>query len=164
MPTPTYTPLANLTLGAAASSVTFSSIPATYRDLICVVVPKSSTTGDTLLMRFNGDQNNHYSNQFMRGNGSTASAVSNTTSTGFGLCSTALNRNTTGLQTISNIMDYSVNNKHKTAITRASNGSTGVDAIVGRWPNTAIVTSITILPTTGTITAGSTFALYGVIA
>ena len=36
MPTPTYTPLATVTLGTSAASVTFSSIPATYRDLILI--------------------------------------------------------------------------------------------------------------------------------
>jgi hypothetical protein len=36
MPTSTYVALATTTLGATAASVTFSSIPATYRDLLLV--------------------------------------------------------------------------------------------------------------------------------
>ena len=62
MPTPTYTPLANVTLGAAASSVTVGSIPATYRDVICVVVAEGSTTLQGRI-RLNSDTGSAYSYQ-----------------------------------------------------------------------------------------------------
>jgi hypothetical protein len=53
MPTPTYTPLATVTLGTTAASVTFSSIPATYRDLIFVLSGLGGSANITL--RYNGD-------------------------------------------------------------------------------------------------------------
>jgi hypothetical protein len=40
----TYTPIASITLGATATSVTFSSIPSTYTDLILVM--NGSSTSD----------------------------------------------------------------------------------------------------------------------
>jgi hypothetical protein len=58
MPTSTYTALANLTLGTAASSITFSNIPATYRDLILITSARSSTTAtgvDAIFLRYNSD-------------------------------------------------------------------------------------------------------------
>jgi hypothetical protein len=54
MPTPTYTPLATVTLGSSASSVTFSSIPGTYRDLILIFDGTGSGTTGNLRMTFNG--------------------------------------------------------------------------------------------------------------
>jgi hypothetical protein len=74
MPTPTYTPLATVTLGSSASSVTFSSIPATYRDLILVVDGTTNATHN-VGMRFNGDTGNNYFMVTAFGNGSTTSSV-----------------------------------------------------------------------------------------
>ena len=53
----TYTPIATQTLGSAAASVTFSSIPQGYTDLVLVDNVKSASgAGDSELdVRFNGD-------------------------------------------------------------------------------------------------------------
>jgi hypothetical protein len=37
MPTPTYDLIESTALGSSASSITFSSIPSTYRDLVLVI-------------------------------------------------------------------------------------------------------------------------------
>ena len=56
----TYTPIASITLGAATSSVTFSSIPQTYTDLI--VIFNGRTDGDeNTNLQFNSDTTNNYS-------------------------------------------------------------------------------------------------------
>jgi predicted Abi (CAAX) family protease len=162
MPTPTYTPLANVTLGSAASSVTFGSIPATYGDLICVVV----ATGSTSLagrLRLNGDTGTNYHFQRMSGSGST------TTGANGGFASVVLSdiarATTTGaLQININIMDYSATNKEAIIIGRAGNAENGTEAFANGWDNTAAVTSVQIFTSTGNWAAGSTFALYGVIA
>jgi hypothetical protein len=59
MPTPTYTPLANVTLGATAATVTFGSIPATMRDLVVIVNGTTSSNVFTGL-RFNSDSGSNY--------------------------------------------------------------------------------------------------------
>jgi len=64
--TDTYRPLATITLGSTASSITFSSIPATYRDLIIVGNP----LGAEAAARFNGDSGSNYNGVQMWGNGS----------------------------------------------------------------------------------------------
>jgi hypothetical protein len=163
MGTPTYTPLANVTLGSAASSVTFGSIPATYRDLICVVVAEGSTTLQGRI-RLNGDTGSNYNYQRMSGSGSSATAASATGQTS-GFVSAIAQATTTGaLQMNINIMDYSATNKHTTIISRADQAANGTEAFANRWANTAAVTSVQILTSTGNWAAGSTFALYGVIA
>jgi hypothetical protein len=163
MPTPTYTPIANVTLGSAASSLTFSSIPATYRDLICVVVASGSTTLQGRI-RINGDSGSNYTYQRMSGSGSAASAASSSPGTEGFISAIAQATTTSALQTNISIMDYSATNKWKTIISRADNSANGTEAFANTWRNTAAVTSVQILTSTGNWASGSTFALYGVIA
>ena len=72
--------LATITLGSAASTVTFSSIPATYRDLR-LVINASGTGGNGLVkVQFNGDTStSNYFDVGMYGDGSSAGSESHTT-------------------------------------------------------------------------------------
>jgi hypothetical protein len=158
MPTPTYTPLATVTLGASASSVTFSSIPATYRDLI-FIVDGTATANSVLTIRYNGDSGSNYGRVLMLGNGSTTLAAADTqTSNRVGAFRTDRSN------FIHQIMDYSATDKHKTSLTRQSAASFEVAAFAGRWANTAAVTSIVAAFDSNQFAAGCTFSLYGVIA
>jgi len=158
LPTPTYTPLATVTLGGTAASVTFSSIPATYRDLI-VVVNATGTTGLQARMRFNSDSGSNYS--FVRMGGDTFGAASSS-----GTDTSVIIGNFTGTPhaLIINIMDYSATDKHKTVISRSNVSSSAAEAFANRWANTAAITSVQVNTSTSTWAAGSTFSLYGVIA
>lgn len=161
MPTPTYTPLANVTLGSAASSVTFGSIPATFRDLICVVVATGSTTLQGRI-RLNSDSGSNYSYQRMSGSGSSATATEQSSQSS-GYVSAIAQATTTGqLQMSINIMDYSATDKHTTIVSRADQAANGTEAFANRYANTAAVTSVQILTSTGNWAIGSTFALYGI--
>jgi hypothetical protein len=164
MPTPTYTPLANLTLGSAASTVTFSSIPATYQDLIVIFTGTTVTTTNYTIIRLNGTTSG-YSSQGLSGDGLNVQAATNVNGT------TTISSNfftqphsTNRLQTTLNIMDYSATNKHKTILVRTDQAAAGTDAFANRWANTAAVISISFAPNAQNWAAGSTFALYGVIA
>jgi hypothetical protein len=163
MSTPTYTPLANIVLGSAASSVTFSSIPSTYRYLICVVVAQGSVNIEGR-MRFNGDSGANYFFQRMSGSGSTATAGGGIGQTTGRLSQIAQATTTGALQMNIDIMDYSATDKHTSALSRANQSANGTEAFVNRWANTATVTSVQILTTTGNWASGSTFSLYGIIS
>jgi hypothetical protein len=166
MPTPTYTPLATVTLGASASSVTFSSIPATYRDLIIVDSSRSArvSTVDFLLFRVNGDTGSNYSRVAMYNVSNTPTSVAQTLTVFTADTRTAANStaNTFGIG-VSQIMDYSATDKHKTVLIRTS-APNFTYASANRWANTAAITSINLFMENGNIAAGSTFSLYGVIA
>jgi hypothetical protein len=150
MPTPTYTPLATTTLGSSASSLTFSSIPATYRDLVLVI---SSTTVVDMLARLNGDTGSNYFRVFMIDNAGSGSSGSQTnTSVAFGF----------GENQIFQFMDYSATNKHKTILCRMNTASSRVEADAQRWANTAAITSILIYGSAGNLPAGTSFSLYGI--
>jgi hypothetical protein len=163
MPTPTYTPLANVTLASATSSLSFSSIPATYRDLI--LIGNVQAQSDSFLqyrLRVNGDTGANYNNVRMENSGGStlSSADSNATEMTF------FSTSTSGVFSamITNFMDYSATNKHKTLIARSSGPQNTVGAQASRWANTAVITSITILTPSGQFTVGSSWSLYGVIA
>lgn len=165
MPTPTYTALATVTLGSSASSVTFSSIPATYRDLILVINGGIATGSSNFLIALNSDTTNaNYSMVQMSGTGSaTESTVGSGNGTRYlnyyGFPSTDLNTVIT-----TQIMDYSATDKHKTFLTRSNNAGNGVTALANRWANTAAVTSVQVIGESQNIRTGSTVNLYGVIA
>ena len=159
MPTPTYTPLANLTLGSTASSVTFSSIPATYRDLILVGNYTGSAAGENVTMRFNGDSGSNYSRVAMFGNSSGSGSFSQSNQMFSAIYGSFRSHG------IAQIMDYSATDKHKTTVMRTENTQQSeVVATASRWASTEVVNSIALIPVTGTFSSGSTFALYGIVA
>jgi hypothetical protein len=160
-----YIPLATVTLATTSSSVTFSNIPATYRDLILVSSVIHTGAGGHQ-MRVNGDTGSNYPFVQMFGDGSAATSNSGTLSyfTPF----TNSNPGTTSpVLGISQFLDYSATDKHKTMLlTNSSEGTTAspmVTRIAARWANTAAITTIVCFPVSTTIAAGSTFNLYGIV-
>ena len=159
MPTPTYTPLANLTLTGSAASVTFSSIGQGFRDLRLIVSGTTTTsTVDALSVRLNADTGSNYSFVYATGDGSTASSGgTTTTSASVGLIGTS--------QSVSTVdfLDYSATDKHKTMLGRGNTPGWGTRMNAARWANTSAVTSILVFTEANlNFAAGSTFALYGI--
>ena len=159
----TYTPIATTTLGSAQASVTFSSISGSYTDL--VIISSAFTANLDMVLQFNGDTGTNYSVTLLEGTG-TAARSDRYTAQSF------LQLDAYGYPQASNpnVGVYSINNyantfTYKTLIGRSSNGSAGVDAVVGLWRNTAAINQIVFKTFTGgNINAGSTFTLYGIKA
>lgn len=158
------TALANLTLGASASTVTFSSISGSYRDLILVVTAKSSASGWESRITVNSDTGANYSVIGMYNNPSTLSAYAPTAQSVmkfgfFGVLST-----TTSVQWVTHFIDYSATDKHKIALSQIGQTGDGlIDLSTNRWVNTgSAITQLVVFPGSGTWSSGSTFALYGV--
>lgn len=165
MGTPTYIALATTTLASNTSTVTFGSIPSGYRDLIVVINTKTNTAGpDSMGVRFNADTGSNYSNVRMVGSSGGVSSYSDTTSVAYiGVPASSSNP----LSVILHIMDYSATDKHKTILSRGSQGDGWVTLHSGRWANTAAITSLTITPPPGsswTMSTGGTLSLYGIRA
>ena len=159
MPTATYTPLATVTLGSAAASVTFSSIPATYRDLI-LVIGGGSASGQNIYIRNNGDTGSNYSYVWMVGTGSTTISQSGTRDA----ATVGSMFNSQG-NAIIQLMDYSATDKHKTYLGRSGNAANETFAGASRWANTAAITSMVVfLAGSANWNSATTFSLYGVIA
>lgn len=165
MPTPTYTPLANITLASSASTITFSSISQAYKDLIIVTSLVSSGTYASSSMRLNGDTGSNYS--YVYAVDGPSSFAGTTTAQGLFWSGFASGGNVT---TILQVMDYSATDKHKTTLARMNkfdSEANNVGMAAFRWASTSAVTSFSIY-SSGTygnpFAAGTTVALYGVAA
>lgn len=167
MPTQTYTPIATNTLASATSTLTFSSIPGTYTDLVIVAntIIASGSTFPECSLRFNSDTATNYSNTYFLGTGSSVitgrGSNYNYADCGY-LSANSGNPNTR----IINIMNYANTTTNKTVISRASsdNGAQ-VTAYANLWRKTPeAINSITIFTQSGNYAIGSTFTLYGIKA
>jgi len=156
----TYTPVAPMqTLSSPASSVTFSSIPGTFKDLVLVCNFKNTAGQTDNGVRFNSDSTSSYSRTQLYGTGSAAGSNrgSNETSMNFlGYIGT-----TWGVS-IMQIMNYSNTTTFKTALTRDNGASDQVITAVGMYRSTGAITSLYIFPASGTYDTGSMFSLYGI--
>jgi len=159
----TYNVIASTTLGSNQTSVTFSTIPSTYTDLVMVANTRLVAGGSTnYVVTFNGDTGSNYSLTFLYGDGSVA---------GSGRASNVSNIDTAYFPNYSqlgaiiyNINNYSNTTTHKTIISRSGQTAERTSAYVGLWRNTAAITSMTINGGTNNIVSGSTFTLYGIKA
>jgi hypothetical protein len=164
MPTPTYDLIASNVLGTATSSVSFTSISGSYRDLIIVVNGLGNGGEINADLRFNSDSGNNYSFVRMRGSGTAASSSTGTSKT---VITTELGFSNTEQRNhqIMQIMDYSATNKHKTVlISENSNGVYGVISAAARWANTSAITSVEVRSTTNSFDTGTSFYLYGIVS
>ena len=165
----TYDPIATQTLGSAAGSVTFSSIPSTYTDLVLVVNARKDTsvTVDAFYCRFNGDGATNYSWTSLAGDGSTA--YSERTSNDSYCRLANLPGNNTGTlvfgTAIVNFQNYANTSTNKTMISRGSTAGGEVMASVSLWRSTAAINSFVLYTAgLGNWASGSSFTLYGIKA
>lgn len=157
MPTATYNPLATVTLGSSASSVTFSSIPATYRDLILVADALGTGTATASLVLNTDATTTNYNRQVFLTDGTTNQQGAFNSNAAFAI-------NTAGRTlAIFQIQDSSATDKHKTTLYRTTDPD--ADTMMGamRWSNTAAVNSVR-LSTGGSFAIGSRFDLYGIVS
>jgi hypothetical protein len=155
----TYVALANITLGSSASQVTFSSIPATFRDLI--LVAEGTLTGSSVGvgLRYNSDAGSNYQSVIISGSGTAAGAAGNA---GTNIADVAFFGDTSKMNFITQIMDYSATDKHKTLLSRSNQGGTFVLLYTSRWANTAAITSVGVFALTNAFASGTTLSLYGI--
>lgn len=160
MPTPTYDLIASNVLTSSASSVTFSSIPATYRDLVVVVTSTASTDTQFQIRPNSATTNLSSVSAEARTDGTTYSATFNDIGGVFLYNYLGSTRSTQIVQ----LLDYAQTDKHKTILLRLNNASNGVSMHAGRWASTTAITSLDVVISSGTFNSGSTFYLYGIVS
>jgi peptide methionine sulfoxide reductase MsrA len=155
----TYEPIATTTLGSAASSITFSSIPATYTDLRLVLFFNS----DAPRIQLNSDTGSNYSETRLRGDGSSASSIRNTSQTVARIANESSSSEWN--MTTVDIFSYA-GSTHKTYLCQFSQDKNGTGAsgvMVGLWRDTSAINTILIFPASGNFDTGTTATLYGIL-
>ena len=160
----TYTPIASTTL-AGATSYTFTSIPATYTDLILIGnLIQSGSAINSYIQVGNGsvDTGSNYSQTIIYGNGSSAVSTRVTNQTAWwadyaGAPGTGSDYNT-GIWQFQN---YSNATTYKSTLMRTGKATNGIDLMLGLWGSTSSINTIKYFSSqnlTGTLT------LYGIAA
>lgn len=165
----TYEAIATQTLGSAAASITFSSIPSTYTDLVLVIGSLGmNSDGSAGRLRFNGDTGSNYSNTVITGNGSAASSSRESGTSSIRIYGAVIGptANTNNDNVIVHIQNYANTTTNKTVLVRSNLPARETIAGVGMWRNTAAINSVTVVSYNGTdlFVTGSTFSLYGILA
>lgn len=167
--------IATTTVGAGgASSIDFTSIPQTYTDLYVVYSLRSNRSSggfsDGALMRFNGSTSAIYTTRTLVGNGSSASSLTDASSTlgiynYIGAVSNTATSNTFGNGS-AYIPNYagSTNKSVSVDAVGENNNTTAYQGIIsGIWASTAAITQVNLRPEIGTLyLEGSTASLYGI--
>ena len=156
----TYEPIATSTVsGSTTRSVTVSSIPGTYTDLILVTNGTAVGPSDCTIY-FNGSQATNYSWTRLYGNGSTTSSTTTANQDGITIGTLW----TTIGNTIISIQNYANTTTYKSILSRNNSPSNYVGAFAGLWRSTAAITSVTFYSGNEYISAGTVVSLYGIKA
>jgi hypothetical protein len=163
-----YESIATTTVGASAvSSITFSSIPATYTHLQLRGSALCSSNGGNIQIRFNSDTGSNYSMHYIAGGGASVIVGATASTTAITLCEGVNGTSSTfPAGVVTDVLDYTNTNKYTTIRSLGgqdsnNGGRDDIGLFSGAWLNTAAITSIVILPS-GNFNQYTQFALYGI--
>jgi hypothetical protein len=164
-----YESIATFSGSGTPTSITFSSIPSTYKHLQIRMIARDSraVTLEGYLIQFNSDTAANYSDHLLYGDGASAASISNVSSTymsPYAIASANASANVYGVSII-DILDYANTNKYKTIRALSgidNNGSGAIGFSSGNWRSTSAITSVTVGAQVGNWQANSSFALYGI--
>ena len=163
----TFELISTTVLASTASSVTFSSIPSTYKHLQVRLTMSSSTALNDLALQFNGDTGANYAWHILTGTSTSAVSQAGTSQNSIRSVGHNGGQNASNwMAAVIDVLDASSTSKYKTA--RVFGGyaySFNYDTTVasGLWMNTAAISSLTIFnSSSGVHNIGSRFSLYGV--
>jgi hypothetical protein len=170
--TTSYESISTVTVSTAVSSISFTSIPSTFKHLQIRGIARTSVadTRESIKLTFNSDTGANYARHSLWGSGSAASAFGASSQNYVLLTDFAAANATSSIfgAAITDVLDYQNTNKYKTVrslggvdLNSATDVYDGLNS--GLWMNTNAVTSITLTPFSGSnLTQYSQFALYGI--
>ena len=176
--TNSYESIATVLVGSGgSSSISFTSIPSTYKHLQVRGIARSTRTDfaiDQLYTRFNSDSGSNYAWHWLNGTGATANTDAGTSATIMNLGWFATNASASVTNAfggfVIDVLDYANTSKYKTVRTLIGNDLNGggspftgnVSLISGLWQNTAAITTISFDPSAADFAQYSQIALYGI--
>ena len=161
----TYEKIETKTISSAQASVTFSSIPATYTDLVLITNGKMVSGGgeNSLGIQLNGDTGSNYSSVAFYGAGTTpGSSLRFNNGVELYVARMGHSTNTTS---IIHLLDYSNTTTYKTVLARGASSAV-IMTTAGSWRNTGAVNSVLVrgFGLFANFASGCTFTLYGIKA
>lgn len=166
----TYTPIASTTANGGETAITFTSISATYTDIVAILnVWSTASTGNSGSFIVNGDSGSNYGITYAYGNGSTAASGRNTNFTRGIIGYFVTPGPAASFPCVVNFQNYSNTTTFKTVVYRANYPTTtssypGAEMGVNVWRNTNAINSISFGLDGGAFAAGSMITLYGIKA
>jgi hypothetical protein len=159
----TYEPIQTTTLTSAIDSVTFTSIPNTYTDLVIVANSKNATSNANYLgFRYNSDSGSNYGYVYTLGSGTSPALSGVGTTQSFGRYG---NGSTASFQvSFLNIFNYANTNVFKTSISQSNSVGNYSISYTSTWRSTAAITSVQLFTDAGNWVVDSVFTLYGIKA
>ena len=169
-----YESIATLTAAGGETSLTFSSIPSTYKHIQIRFLARSARTGglpgfENLNLQFNSDTGANYAHHFLRADGSGVYAGGTTSATQININNAVIASGSSNSLTYAtgliSINDYSTTTKNKTVAAYAGsdfNGSGRIALSSGFRNSTSGITSITLQIDGQQFASGSVFSLYGI--
>jgi hypothetical protein len=169
----TYVKIASVSVGVlGAASIDFTSIPATYTDLLIKVSARcdqAGSVGDDIYMQFNNDAGGNYSFKKLFGNGSTAGSNSGTSFRNNARVGRYTALSATASTFASNdiyIPNYAGSTQKSISAdgSEENNSTTAVSVLdASIWTGTAAISSFKIFPlVTANFVQYSTATLYGI--
>jgi hypothetical protein len=171
----TYVLISSQVLGTSAASVTFSSIPQTYTDLVLRSSARSnyvSSSSDIAKININSDTTiGNYSATYVQGNYTTSSSGRN--GGGIGYDSTMLIEGGSNTANTFSSTEWYIPNYTLTGVKQSVDFDVVESAGPGIYTNfiklnahyylgTSAITAITLTGGSGTLSTGSSFYLYGI--
>jgi hypothetical protein len=167
----TFVKIASVAVGAGGSAtMAFSSIPATYTDLVVKVSARSTSSSGDCQIVLNGSGGTAYSGKLLYGDGAGALSAGNSGVAQMSWGAGAINRSTTTSSTFCNtdvyIPNYTSSNSKSvsTDSVEENNATQAYSQLAGSlWANSAAITSISLSPSGGgNFVQYSTATLYGI--
>lgn len=159
----TYESLASTTTSGSAATVSFTSIPQGFTDIV-VIANFGQTANAGIYVRVNNDSTSTlYSSTRVRGDGTSATSSRRTGQNQWFMPDGPSIPTTISMNSIFNFMNYSNSTTFKTVLQRDNNAASGLTGIVNLWRNTNAINRIDFINiSTDKFTDGSTFTLYGI--
>jgi hypothetical protein len=162
----TMTLIETKTLGSGSASIEFTSIPQNATDLVLLFSGRRDQDSVEVRIQFNGDTGSNYTTRRLFGGG--GAAASDNSSTTFLPFYGVVNSNATS-NVFSNGQFYISNYTGSTTKTVSADTVTennGIEAYTqitaGLWNNTAAITSILLIASSGSFTTNTSASLYKV--
>jgi hypothetical protein len=174
VPPTDFEPIATQLGTGSSATITFSSIPSTYKHLQLRILARDLGAGTSVdnatFIRLNNTTTNSYTWHNFRGDGSSLTVQGNafggTGGNGYINAITAAGGNTAGIMGVGiiDILDYTNTSKLKTFTTftgTEQNGSGSIALGSGIFNSTAAISRIDIVGSQASFTTTSVFSLYG---